>query len=174
MKTLVTVLLSNVLSSEITQMLWKQVKAHQSQIVNYCIKICNSTWYPLTDLCFHFLHKDKIRYVEQLKDVIADYVTAQPERIKRGLLDVGGYILKSLFGTLTQSYAQKYTQHIQELENEQQSFLCISHEQMIVLKSAIISFNLTMQKVNKNEKVFSENLQRLNQIVVEEINRVQS
>ena len=158
-----------------TQVLWKQVKAHQSQIVNYCIKIRNSTWYPLTDCrAFTPYIRTKIRYVEQLKDVIADYLTAQPERIKRGLLDLGGDNLKFLFGTLTQTDAQKYTQHIQELENEQQSFLRISQEQMIILKSAITSFNLTMQKVNKNEKVLSENFQRLNQMVVEEINRVQS
>lgn len=26
-----------------TQLLWKQVKAHQSQIVNYCMKIENAT-----------------------------------------------------------------------------------------------------------------------------------
>ena len=86
-----------------------------------------------------------------MKDVIADYLTAQREKIKRGLLDIGGDILKFLFGTLTQSDAQKYTQHIQELEYEQHSFLRISQEQMIILKSAITSFNITMQKVNKRE-----------------------
>jgi hypothetical protein len=63
--------------------------------------------------------------MEQLKDIIADCLASNPERSKRGLLDVGGDILKFLFGTLTQSDAQKYTQHIQELENEQQSFLRI-------------------------------------------------
>jgi hypothetical protein len=112
--------------------------------------------------------------VEQLKDVIADCLTAQPERIKRGLLDIGGDILKFLFVTLTQSDAQKYTQHIQDLENEQQSFLRISQEQMIILKSAITSFNITMQKVNRNEKIFTDNLQSLNHMVVDEINRMQS
>lgn len=168
-------MLSNVLCSEITQMLRKQVKVHQSQIENYCVKIHNSTWYPLTDCCaFTPYIRTKIRYVEQLKDVIADYQTTQPERMKCRLLDVGGDILKFLFGALTQSDAQRYTQHIQELENEQQSFLCVSQEQMIILKSAITSFNLTMQKVNKNENVLSENLQRLNQMVVDEINRAQS
>jgi len=83
-------------------------------------------------------------------------------------------ILKFLFGTLTQSDAQKYTQHIQKLENEQQSFLRISQEQIIILKSAITSFNLIMRKVNKNEKILTENLQRLNQLVVDEINKMQS
>ena len=158
-----------------TQRLWKQVKTHQSQIAMYCEKVKNTTWYPLTD-CSGFTPylRTKTRYIEQLKDVIADYLASNPERSKRGLLDLGGDILKFLFGTLTQSDAQKYTQHIQELESEQQSFLKISQEQMIVLKSAITSFNLTMRKVNKNEKILTENLQRLNQLVVDEINKMQS
>ena len=94
--------------------------------------------------------------------------------MRHEILDIGGYILKFLFGTLTQSDAQKYTHHIQILEDEQRTFLRISKEQMTVLKSAITSFNITMQKVNRNEKLLAENLQRLNQIVVDEINRMQN
>jgi hypothetical protein len=97
-------------------------------------------------------------------------LSAQPERVKCEILDLGGDILQFLFGTLTQSDAQKYTQHIQKLEDEQHSFLCISQEQMIVLKSTITSFNITMQKVNRNEKVLAGNLQRLNKIIVDKIN----
>ena len=93
-----------------TQMLWRQVKAQQSQIVNYCNKIHNATWYPLTDCrAFTPYIRSKVRCVEQLKDVIADCLSTQPERVKRGILDLGGDILKFLFGTLTQSDAQKYT-----------------------------------------------------------------
>jgi hypothetical protein len=142
-----------------TQRLWRQFKTHQSQIADYCNKVKNATWYALTD-CSSFTPyiKTKTRYIEQLKDVLSDYLASNPERSKRGLLDVGGDILKFLFGTLTQSDAQKYTQHIQELKTEQQSFLRISQEQMIILKSAITSFNITMQKINKNEKILTENL----------------
>jgi hypothetical protein len=57
--------------------------------------------------------------------------------MKSGILVIGGLILKFLFGTLTQSDALKYTQHIQKLEDEKHSFLRISMEQMIVLNSAI-------------------------------------
>jgi hypothetical protein len=32
-----------------TQRLWKQVKTHQFQILNYCNKVQNTTWYPMTD-----------------------------------------------------------------------------------------------------------------------------
>jgi hypothetical protein len=88
------------------------------------------------------------------------------------LIDVGGDILKFLFVTLTQSDTQKYTNHIQELKTEQ-SFLRISNEQMIILNSAIISFNVIIQKVNKNENFPTENL-RLNQLVVTNINKMQT
>jgi hypothetical protein len=96
-----------------TQMLWKQVKSQQSPTVNYCNKIHNATWYSLTDCrAFTLYTRSKVRYVEQLKDVITDYLFDQPERMKRGILEIGGDILKFLFGTLTQSDAVKYTQHI--------------------------------------------------------------
>jgi len=58
------------------------------------------------------------------------------------------------------------------LEDEQQSFLRISQEQMVVLKSAITSFNITMQKVNRNGRILNENLQRLSKMVVDEINQM--
>ena len=94
--------------------------------------------------------RSKVCYVDRLRDKIADCLYTSLERTKRGILDLGGDILKFLFGTLTQSDAKKYTEHIQRHENEQQSILRVSQEQMTVLKSAIMSFNITMQKVNKN------------------------
>jgi hypothetical protein len=157
-----------------THNLWRQVKAHQWQIVNYCAKIRNTTWYAITD-CQSFTPyiQSKVRYVERLKNIVADYLYIQPDRKKRGILNFGGDILKFLFGTLTQSDATKYTRHIKQLETEQQSFLRVSQEQMTVLKSAITSFNLTMQKVNRNERILTENLQRLNKVVVDKINQMQ-
>ena len=102
-----------------TQLLWKQVKAHQMQINNYCVKIQNAVWYPLTDCqAFTTYIRSKVRYVDRLRDIIADYLSTSSERTKRGILDSGGDILKFLFGTLTQSDAKKYTEHIQRLENE--------------------------------------------------------
>ena len=107
-----------------------------------------------------------------MRDIVADYLTPQLKRVKRGILNIGGDILQFLFGTLTQSDAKRYTQHIQKLEEEQQSFLRISQEQMVVLKSAITSFNITMRKVNRNERILTENLQLLNKMVVEEISQM--
>jgi hypothetical protein len=92
---------------------WKQIKTHQSQIVNHCRTVNNATWHTLTD-CSAFTPyiRSKVKYVDQLKDIVAEYLTPQPRRVKRGILNFGGDILKFLFGTLTQSDAKKYTQHI--------------------------------------------------------------
>jgi len=159
---------------EPTQMLWKQVKSHQLQIVNYCMKIHNATWYPLTECrAFTPYIRSKVRYVDQLKDIIADYLSVKSERVKRGILDLGGDILKFLFGTLSQSDAERYAHHIHTLEEEQRSFLRVSQDQVIVLRSAITSFNITMQNVNRNEKILNENLQSLNKMAVDEINQMQ-
>jgi hypothetical protein len=69
-----------------------------------------------------------------LKDIIDDYLSVKLGRVKRGILNLGGDILKFLFGTLSQSDAERYTQHIHTLEEEQQSFLRVSQDQVIVLK----------------------------------------
>ena len=107
--------------------------------MNYCMKIQNATRYALTD-CRAFVPyvKSKVRYVDRLKDIIADYLSSPSERMKRGILDLGGDVLKFLFGT------------------------------------SIMSFNITMQKVNRNEKILNDNLLRLNKMVVEEMNNMQT
>jgi len=150
-------------------MLWKQAKSHQLQTVNYCMKIHNATWYPLTECrAFTPYIRSKVRYLDQLKDIIADYLSVESERVKRRKLD----ILKFLFGTLSQSDAERYTHYIHTLEDEQ-SFLRVSQDQVIVLKSANTSFNTSIQNVKRNEKILNENLQSLNKMVVDEINQMQ-
>jgi hypothetical protein len=108
-----------------------------------------------------------------LKDIIADYLSVKPGRVKRGILNLRGDNLKFLFGTLSQSDAQRYTHHIHTLKEEQQSFLRVSQDQVIVQKSAITSFNIAIKNVNRNEKILNKNLQSLNKMAVDEINQIQ-
>jgi hypothetical protein len=44
---------------------------------------------------------------------------------------------------------------------------------MTVLKSAITSFNITIQKVDKNEKLLPDELNPLNNMVVKELTQVE-
>jgi len=79
--------------------LWRQVKAHQSKIVNYCSKIHNATWYLLADFCaFTPYIRLKVKYGVQLRD-ITYYLFFQREYLA-GYLNLGD-VLKFLFGTIT-------------------------------------------------------------------------
>jgi hypothetical protein len=76
-----------------------------------------------------------------------------------------GEISKTLFGTLTQSDASEYNEHIGQLEKKQKEFLHISTEQMTVIKSTINSINSTMQKVDRNEKLLKSVILQLSEQV---------
>jgi hypothetical protein len=108
------------------QIQWKQVKEHQSKITEYCSKTQNQTWYYLTEChAFASYMRSKLKYVDQLRDIIFDYLSLQPVRVKRGILDFGGDLLKFLFETLTQSDAKNYNKHIRQLEDEKKEILHI-------------------------------------------------
>jgi hypothetical protein len=144
--------------------LWRKVKNHQKRVLQYCQEMESAPWYHLTDCTsFKTYVNPKIRYINTLKDLVAEYLkTDVPKRKKRGVLDFVGEISKILFGTLTQSDAREYNSHISQLEREQQEFLHISSEQMTVIKSTINSVNLTMRRIDQNEKALRDSLTKLN------------
>jgi hypothetical protein len=62
------------------------------------------------------------RYIDNLKDLVAEYLSdkiQKSNRPKRDVLNFVGKVSKILFGTLTQSDARNYNKHITELEKEQ-------------------------------------------------------
>jgi hypothetical protein len=81
-------------------------------------------------------------------------------RVKRGALNFVGEISKISFGTLTQSDAKDYNKHIRNLRKEQKEFLHLSQEQMTIIKTTIPSVNLTLQRVNQNERVLKDGLHK--------------
>jgi hypothetical protein len=96
-----------------------------------------------------------------------------PERVKRGILDLGGDILKFLFGTLTPSDAQKCTEHkeIRRRTKFISSHFTGTNDSFKVSHYLIQHHNA---KGEENERVLAENLHRLNKIVVDEINQMQN
>jgi hypothetical protein len=52
------------------QLLWRQVKEHQTKIVECCAKVKNETWYHLIDCrAFPSYIRSKVKYVDQLRDM---------------------------------------------------------------------------------------------------------
>ena len=142
----------------------KQVKSHSQLVFKFCEDIKNRTWYSYTDCpSFRPYVSNRIRYLERLRDIVSDYVMYEPtsNRQKRGALNFFGNVIKALFGNPNYEDAQYYTEKISELEQDQRDFLRISKDQMLVIKSAITSFNSTIRNVQRNEKVLKEGLLKL-------------
>jgi hypothetical protein len=85
---------------EPTHELWKQTKTHKRKTADFCKKIKDKNWYHYTGyVAFDQYMKSKNKYVDNLKDLVAEYLTTDARnpshRTKRGALNV------ILFGTLT-------------------------------------------------------------------------
>jgi hypothetical protein len=151
---------------EPTRELWRQTKSQQRKANEFCQKIKNRNWYRHTD-CASFKQYviSKSNYIDNLKNLIVNYVSGSNQninyRFKRGVLNVLGEVSKLLFGTLTQSDARSYNQHISELEKEQKEFLHLSKEHVTFIKTTITSVNSTLQKINQNEKKLEKDFEKL-------------
>jgi chromosome segregation ATPase len=155
-----------------------ETKIHQKRVSEFCQKIKSKNWYHYTD-CGNFeqYKTSKNKYIHNLKDLVDEYMTTkvqnQNRRTKRGALNFVGEVSKILFGTLTQSDAKRYNEHIQEVEKEQEEFLHLSKEQMTIVKTTIASVNSTLQKVNKNENILREGLKKLYNYNTGRINKIE-
>jgi hypothetical protein len=141
-------------------------KPTRGKFLEFCRKIKSKNWYHYTDcIAFDQYTKSKNKYIDGLKDLVAEYLTTDIQnsnrRTKRGVLNFVGDISKILFGTLTQLDARGYNKHISELEKEQKEFLHLAKEQMTVIKTTISSVNSTLLKVNQNEKILDNGLNKL-------------
>jgi hypothetical protein len=152
-------------------------KNSPKKAIDFCQKIKDQKWYHYTDCtAFGQYMRSKGRYIDNLKDLVAEYWidnTQESKRQKRGVLNFVGGISKILFGTRTQSDARNYNNHITELEKEQREFLHLSNEQMTIIKTTITSVNSTLQKVNQNEKVLKEGLNKLSNYRMHKINELE-
>jgi hypothetical protein len=136
-----------------TRDLWRNVKDHYKQVIQYCQNLEKTKWYHYTDCnSFKLYISSKTKYIDNMKELVVEYLTPEPQNHRKwGVLDFVGEISKILFGTLTQSDAREYNRRIGQLEKEQKDFLHISSEQMTIIKSAIQTIELTVQRVDKNE-----------------------
>lgn len=95
------------------------------------------------------------------------YLLSTSHRVKRGLLDAGGSILKTFFGTLDADDAIKYTDAINQVQSDEKKLAHLMKDNIHVLKSTISNFNNSMNKINSNEYLLNRNFQILNQTILQ-------
>lgn len=93
--------------------------------------------------------------LETLKSLIGQ------TRQKRGFFDGIGSIFKIIFGTLDHDDAIKYNEAIKNLNHDEKETIKLLKDQTLVVKSTIENFNNTITNLNKNEKIFNQNLETI-------------
>jgi hypothetical protein len=142
--------------------LWRQTKERIITLSEMCNRLSNETWFIYTDCrpsAPYF--QSKRRLVDKLKDILVDLIGKEQERNKRDLFDFGGKILKFLFGTATEDEVALNYNHIMEMEKDHKEFLRIASEQLLVLKSTIVTMNSTSNDILRSEMKMRKVLKNL-------------
>lgn len=86
----------------------------------------------------------------------------QHKIVKRGLIDAGGSVLKTLFGTLDNDDAIKYSEAIDQVQSDEKKLAHLMRDNIHIIKSTISTFNSSISKLSENEKRLNQNLEVIN------------
>ncbi|XP_022833163.1 uncharacterized protein LOC111361061 [Spodoptera litura] len=103
-------------------------------------------------------HLNNVRKFSSISYLVGDQ---KPNRLKRGLIDAGGSILKSIFGTLDSEDALKFSDAITKVQSDEKQLANLMRNNIHVVRSTILNFNNTMSKVNKNQNQLNQNLETI-------------
>lgn len=108
----------------------------------------------------HFTNVNKFSSISYLLDNDSHH-----KRVKRGILDLGGSLLKTIFGTLDAEDGVKYSKAINNVQTDEKHLANLMKDNIHVIQSTISSFNNSMSKVDRNEKYLLENMQTIHKIL---------
>lgn len=86
-------------------------------------------------------------------------------RSRRGLIDFGGSLLKTFFGTMDSEDAVKYSNAINDVQSDEKKLAHLMKDNIHVIKNTISSFNQTLSKVNLNEQHLMKNMEIIHDIL---------
>lgn len=109
-------------------------------------------------------HLNNVRKFSSVSYLVQDQI---PNRFKRGLIDAGGSLLKSIFGTLDSEDALKFSEAITKVQTDEKQLAHLMRDNIHVIKSTISNFNNTMSKVNKNQNQLNKNLDTIRNAFVQ-------
>ncbi|KAF9797658.1 hypothetical protein SFRURICE_017853 [Spodoptera frugiperda] len=136
---------------------------------------CNSlTSSKIQTDCINSLSALKNRHilnVSKFSSISYLLVDEKPSRRpKRGLMDIGGTLLKTIFGTLDSDDAVKFSKAIEEVQTDEKRLAHLMKDNIHVIKSTISYFNNTISKVNENENHILRNMETIHKILETVVN----
>lgn len=112
------------------------------------------------------LKHQHLKNVNKFSSISYLLVDEKPNRrFKRALMDFGGSILKTIFGTLDTEDALKFSQAINDVQTDEKQLAHLMKDNIHVIKSTISTFNTTINKVNENQNHLLENVKTLRNIM---------
>lgn len=103
-------------------------------------------------------HANNIKKFGSISYLLHDESTV---RIRRGLIDAGGSLLKTLFGTLDSDDAVKINRAIQQVQSGEKQITHFMKDNIHVVKSTVNSINNTIIRIKENEKIIDNNRQQI-------------
>lgn len=141
-----------------------------SKISNFCnmhasSKIRDDCTNSLTPLQSH--HLNNIKKFSSISYLISNQ---QPQRFKRGLIDGGGSLLKTFFGTLDNDDAVAFNEAISQVQSDEKQLAHLMKNNIHVIMSTISNFNASLAKLNENSNRINKNLDIINKSYEQIIN----
>lgn len=122
-----------------------------NQVSKYCDSAVSS---QVRNDCLNSLSSLKLQHnnnVQKFSSISYFVQVNEIKRPKRGLIDAGGSLLKTFFGTLDTDDANKFTNAINKVQSDEKQLTLLMRDNIHVIKSTISTFNNTMSKVKENE-----------------------
>lgn len=109
-------------------------------------------------------HSSNLKKFSSISYLLSSSQSHSP-RVKRGLIDAGGSLLKTFFGTLDSEDAIKFSDAIDKVQSDEKQLTHLMKDNIHIIKSTISTFNSSMSKVNENEKHLLKNMEIIENVM---------
>lgn len=130
------------------------------KVETYCKSLLSTKIY---NDCSNSLTSLQSQHSNNLKKFssISYLIQKREKRVKRGLIDAGGSLLKTFFGTLDADDAIKFSDAINQVQTDEKRLAHLMKDNIHVIKSTISTFNSTISKVDANQNIINKNLDNI-------------
>lgn len=128
-------------------------------------RVCEGTIETIrNEICHHWNYTLK-KGTEKIHELIEkiELTTRTNRRTKRGLINLGGRVMKTLFGTMDDEDSNKIHQKLDELEAENKHSLELAKQQVTVMHGTLKSMNETNMEMTKRYNQLVQKIKEINE-----------
>lgn len=115
------------------------------------------------DYCYHWQSEIR-KQVKQIRELMdkADFTLTPHGRTKRGLINLGGKIIKSIFGTMDSEDSEHIHQKLAELEDNTKATLDLAKQQVTVMKATLKAMSKSNEEMTIRQNKLTQKVELFN------------